>query len=93
MDLYLPLCVGCLRASVPLQDRTGLKEQLLRGLWLTQAGVGKDTDVGRACGSRGQRDVASARGAPCVLPGKLSVDHRSLAMAGCTGSQEGRCGE
>ena len=29
---------------------------------------------------------------PCVLPGKLSLDLRSLAVAGCTGSQEGRCG-
>ena len=23
---------------------------------------------------------------PCVLPGKLSLDHRSLAVAGCTSS-------
>ena len=38
MDLDPPLRVGCLRASVPRPDRTGLKEQLLRGLWLTQAG-------------------------------------------------------
>ena len=30
--------------------------------------------------------------APCVLPGKLSLDHGTLAVAGCTGSQEGRCG-
>ena len=37
MDLDPPLCVGCLRASV-LLDRTGLKEQLFRGLWFTQAG-------------------------------------------------------
>ena len=38
LDLDPPLCVGHLRASVPHPDRTGLKEQLLRGLWLTQAG-------------------------------------------------------
>ena len=25
--------------------------------------------------------------------GKLSLDHRTLAVAGCTGSREGRCGE
>ena len=25
-------------------------------------------------------------------PGKLSLDHGTLAVAGCTGSQEGRCG-
>ena len=28
----------------------------------------------------------------CVLLGKLSLDHGTLAVAGCTGSQEGRCG-
>ena len=37
LDLDPPLRVGRLRASVPRPDRTGLKEQLLRGLWLTQA--------------------------------------------------------
>ena len=29
---------------------------------------------------------------PCVLPGKLSLDHGTLAVAGCTASWEGRCG-
>ena len=38
MDLDLPLHVGRLRASVPAQTVPGLKEQLIRGLWLTQAG-------------------------------------------------------
>ena len=38
LDLDPPLHVGRLRASVLRSDRTGLKEQLLRGLWLTQAG-------------------------------------------------------
>ena len=37
LDLALPLHVGRLRASVLLSDRMGLKEQLIRGLWLTQA--------------------------------------------------------
>ena len=37
MDLASPLCVGHLRASVLPSDRTWLKEQLIRGLWLTQA--------------------------------------------------------
>ena len=60
LDLDPPLRVGRLRASVPRPDRTGLKEQLLRGLWLTQAGVGRGTDAGRACGGRGRRDVAPA---------------------------------
>ena len=39
LDLAPPLSVGHLRASVPRPDRTGLKEQLIRGLWLTQVGV------------------------------------------------------
>ena len=38
MDLDPPLHVGRLSASVLRSDRTGLKEQLLRGFWLTQAG-------------------------------------------------------
>ena len=37
LDLAPPLRVGRLRASVLRPDRTGLKEQLIRGLWLTQA--------------------------------------------------------
>ena len=37
LDLDPPLRVGHLRASVLRSDRMGLKEQLLRGLWLTQA--------------------------------------------------------
>ena len=38
LDLDPPLRVGRLRASLLCSDRTGLKEQLLLGLWLTQAG-------------------------------------------------------
>ena len=38
LDLDPPLRVGRLRASVLRSHRTGLKEQLIRGLWLTQAG-------------------------------------------------------
>ena len=37
LDLAPPLRVGHLRASVLCSDRMGLKEQLIRGLWLTQA--------------------------------------------------------
>ena len=60
LDLDPPLHVGHLRASVARPDRTGLKEQLIRGLWLTQAGGGSGTEeAGRACGGRGQRDVAA----------------------------------
>ena len=38
LDLDLPVHVGHLRASVRCSHRMGLKEQLLQGLWLTQAG-------------------------------------------------------
>ena len=38
LDLALPLRVGLRRASVLRSDKTGLKEPLIRGLWLTQAG-------------------------------------------------------
>ena len=38
LDLDPPLRVGRLRASVLRSHRTGLKEQLLLGLWLTQSG-------------------------------------------------------
>ena len=41
LDLDPPLHVGHLRASALRSDRTGLKEQLIRGLWLTQA-VGRE---------------------------------------------------
>ena len=94
LDLDPPLRVGRVRASVPRPDRTELKAQLLRGLWLTQA-AGRERYGGGGASLRRQRrrDVAAARGALCVLPGKLSPDHGSLAVAGCTGSREGRCGE
>ena len=93
MDLAPPLHVGRLRASVPHPDRTGLKEWLIRGLWLTQARVREWN------GMRGEPAVAEAsmtlqqpEARKCVLLGKLSLDHGTLSMAGCTGSQEGRCG-
>ena len=61
LDLDPPLCVGRLRASVPRPDRTGLKEQLLRGLWLTQA-AGRERYRGGGASLRRQRrrDVAAA---------------------------------
>ena len=46
----------------------------------------------QACGGRGQHDIATASGMLCVLLGKLSLDHGTLGVAGCTGSREGRCG-
>ena len=61
LDLGPLLRVGRLRASVLRSDRTGLKEHLIRGLWLTQdSGEGGVRSAGRACGGRGQRDVAAA---------------------------------
>ena len=60
LDLDPPLRVGRLRFSVLRSHRTGLKEQLLPGLWLTLAGGGRGMDVGRACGGRVRRDIAPA---------------------------------
>ena len=61
LDLAPPLRVGLIRASVLRPDRRGLKEQLIRGLWLTQArGEGEVRSARRACGGRGRRDVAAA---------------------------------
>ena len=54
LDLAPPLHVGHLRPSVPRSDRTGLKEHLIRGLWLTQAG-GRER-----YGVRGEPAVAEA---------------------------------
>ena len=54
MDLDPPLHVGRLRASIPRPDRTGLKEQLLRGLWLTQA-AGREGYRGGGASLRRQR--------------------------------------
>ena len=54
LDLDPPLHVGHLRASVLRSDRTGLKEQLIWGLWLTQAG-GRE-----GCGCGGEPAAAEA---------------------------------
>ena len=54
LDLDPPLRVGRLRASILRSDRTGLKEQLLWGLWLTQAG-GREWYRGGGASLRRQR--------------------------------------
>ena len=61
LDLDPPPRVGRLRASVPRPDRTGLKEQLLQGLWLTQAG-GRERYGGGGASLQCQRrrDIAAA---------------------------------
>ena len=71
LDLDPPLRVGRLRASVLRSDRTGLKEQLLRGLWLTQAGGGRGTEEAWRCSSLRR----SVRSPGEVVPG--SRDHGS----------------
>ena len=54
LDLDPPLRVGRLRASILRSDRTGLKEQLLWGLWLTQA-AGREGYGGGGVSLRRQR--------------------------------------
>ena len=60
LDLAPPLHVGCPLTSVLRPDRRELKERLVRGLWLTQAGQREGQNVKQACGGRGQRDIATA---------------------------------
>ena len=55
LDLAPPLHVGRWRASVLRSDRTGLKEPLIQGLWLTQAGGSEGHRV------RGEPAAAEAR--------------------------------
>ena len=61
LDLDPPLRVGRLSVSVLRSGRTGLKEQLLRGLWFTEAG-GRE---GYRCGARLQRQRPAWR---CTSP-------------------------
>ena len=87
------LCVGRLRASVPPRQN-GVKGAAASGA-LAHSGGGREGYGGGVASLRHQRrhDVAAARGTPCVLLGKLSPDPGTLAVAGCTDSREGRCGE
>ena len=55
-------------------------------------GEGGVWSAGQAWGGRGRREFAPAWGMPCVLPGKLLLDHGALAVVGCTDSWERRCG-
>ena len=80
-------------ASVLCPDLRGLKAQLIQ-LWLTQP-RGRE-----GYGLRGWPAVAEANVTlqqpeacvPCVLQGKLSLDHGTLAVGSCPGSREGRYG-
>ena len=65
-----------------------LKEQLIRGLWLTQA---------RGMEGYGMwgKPVAAEAGVKLQqpeVPRVFSQDHGTLAVARCTSSREGRCG-
>ena len=84
LDLDPPLRVGHLRASVPRPDRMGLKEQLLRVLWLTQA-RGREGYGGGGVSLRWQRlawRCSSLRRAVCspgeVVPGSREPGHGEL---------------
>ena len=93
-----PLNVGHPQASVP--DRRVLKQWLIRALLLIQAReregyCSHNWNAGQAFGGRGQCDIATAWGTPCVLLGKLSLDHGTLAVTCCTvsGGVGGVCGD
>ena len=77
--------------SLPRQDR--VKGTAHSGaLAHSGRGEGGVPNAGQACGGRGQHDVTPAWGALWVLLGKLPLGYRTLAVADCTGSWEGRCG-
>ena len=89
-NLAPPLRIGRLRASVLRLDRTGLKEQLIRGLWLTQAGGSEGygtwdkpaaAEVSVMLG-RGQCDVATACGLLYVLPRQVVPRSRDPGSGG-----------
>ena len=88
MDLALPLHVGRLRAPVPHPDRTGLKEQLLRGLWLTQA-AGREGYGGGGASLRRQRPAwrcsslrRAVRSPGEVVPGSQDLGSGGLHRSG-----------
>ena len=88
------LHIGRPQASVPHPHRRGLKQWLIRALLLTQTREKKEYgshswNAGNTCSGRAQHDIATACGMLCVLLGKLALDHGTLAVACCTGSQEG----
>ena len=92
MVLAPPLHVSRPLASVLCPDRWELKKRLIRGVWLTQAKGREGYGMrGEPAAAEAWCDIATAWGALFVLLGKLSLDHGTLVVAGCTGSQEGRC--
>ena len=93
LHLALPLHVGHPLASVLCPDRRWLKEQLIRGLWLTQAGGREGYGVwGEPVAAEAGMTLHQPEAGHVFSRGKLSLDPGTLAVAGCTGSWEGRCG-
>ena len=72
LDLDPPLHIGRLRASVLRSDRKELKEQLLRGLWLTQA--------------RGEGGVWRRRGEPAAAEAGVTLQQPEACSAFSQGS-------
>ena len=93
LDLAPPLFVGRPLASILHPDRRRLKERLIRGLWLIQArgreGYGMWVQPAAAVSGVTLQPPEAHR---VFSPGMLSLNHGTLAVAGCTGSREGRCG-
>ena len=71
LDLAPPLHVGHLRASVLRSDRMGLKKQLLRGLWLTQA--------------RGKKGYGM-QGKPAAAEANMTLQQPEVRRVFCRGS-------
>ena len=71
MDLAPPLHLGRLRASVLRLDRMGLKEQLTRGLWLTQP--------------RGRKGYG-VRGKPAVAEASVTLQQHEVRRVFSRGS-------
>ena len=55
-------------------------------------GGGRGTDAGEPAAAEAGVTLLQPEARPCVLLGKLSLDHGTLAVAGYTGSREGRWG-
>ena len=75
LDLDPPLCVGRLRAFLLCSDRTGLKDQLLWGIWVTQAreregyivcGEPVEAEAGVTLHQPEARHVFSRQSCPCI---------------------------
>ena len=71
LDLGPPLHVGHLRASFLRSDRMGLKEQLIQGLWLTEARV---------------REGHGMRGEPATAEAVVTLHHPEACRVFSRGS-------